>query len=112
MIKLFGQDIAKTFYQEKELVAWHTPSNLFIIFLGKIFIMVRTNGTLPYHCYSATNATDARIGCIPTVPTSPYRCVGQFANTDFDLLSRSGHDHLSKSVGFLGIGMHGFMLSD
>jgi hypothetical protein len=24
--------------------------------------MVRTNGTLPYHCYRATSATDARIG--------------------------------------------------
>jgi hypothetical protein len=43
--------------------------------------MARTNGTLPYHCYRATNATDARIGCVPTVPESPYRCVGQFANT-------------------------------
>jgi hypothetical protein len=46
--------------------------------------MVRTNGTLPYHCYRATNATDARIGCVPTLPESPYRCVGQFANTGRD----------------------------
>jgi hypothetical protein len=28
MINLYGQDIAKTFYQEKEPIAWHTPSNL------------------------------------------------------------------------------------
>jgi hypothetical protein len=46
-----------------------------------MLIMVRTNGTLPYHCYRATNATDARIGCIPTVTTPPYRCICQFANT-------------------------------
>jgi hypothetical protein len=43
--------------------------------------MVRTNGTLSYHCYRATNNTDARIGCVPKVPDPPYRCVGQFANT-------------------------------
>jgi hypothetical protein len=43
--------------------------------------MVRTNGTLQYHCYHATNATDARIGRVPTVPTPVYRRVGQFANT-------------------------------
>jgi hypothetical protein len=42
--------------------------------------MVHTNGTLPYHCYRATNVTDARIGCVPTVPTPLYHCVGQFAN--------------------------------
>jgi hypothetical protein len=35
--------------------------------------MVRTNGTPPYHCYRATNATDARIGWIPTLPDPPYR---------------------------------------
>jgi hypothetical protein len=29
MINLCGQDIAKTFYEEKELISWHTPSNLF-----------------------------------------------------------------------------------
>jgi MULE transposase domain len=48
--------------------------------------MVRTNGTLPYHCYPAANATDARIGCVPTVPDPLYRCVGQFANTCLKLL--------------------------
>jgi hypothetical protein len=26
---LYGQDIAKTFYQERELISWHTSSNLF-----------------------------------------------------------------------------------
>jgi hypothetical protein len=52
------------------------------IYLCKyLLIMVRTNVTLQYHCYRATNATDARIGCVPTVPTPVYRCVGQFANT-------------------------------
>jgi hypothetical protein len=43
--------------------------------------MVITNGTLLHNCYCATNATDAHIGCVPTVSTRPYRCVGQFANT-------------------------------
>jgi hypothetical protein len=53
-----------------------------LIYLCKyLLIIVRTNGTLQYHCYRATNATDARIGCVPTVPTPVYRCVGQFANT-------------------------------
>jgi hypothetical protein len=47
--------------------------------------MVRTNGMLPYNCYHATNATNACIGCVPTVPTPLYRCVGQFANTAFEL---------------------------
>jgi hypothetical protein len=26
---LYGQDIAKTFYQEKEPMSWHTPRNIF-----------------------------------------------------------------------------------
>jgi hypothetical protein len=29
MINLYGQDKAKTFYQGKEPIAWHVPSNLF-----------------------------------------------------------------------------------
>jgi hypothetical protein len=52
--------------------------------------MVRANGTLPYHCYRATSTTDARIGCVPTVTTPPYRCVGQFANTGSIVQSRTG----------------------
>jgi hypothetical protein len=29
MINLYGQDVAKTFYQERELISWHSSSNLF-----------------------------------------------------------------------------------
>jgi hypothetical protein len=28
-INLYSQDIAKTFYQQKGHISWHTPSNLF-----------------------------------------------------------------------------------
>jgi hypothetical protein len=63
--------------------------------------MLRTNGTLPYHCYRTTNATDAHISCVPTLPTPPYRCVSQFANTgclpDL-LLDYYRYSHVSRQL--------------
>jgi hypothetical protein len=46
--------------------------------------MVRTNGTLPYHCYRATNTTEARIGCVPTVPTPRTVVLVSFRNCQDD----------------------------
>jgi hypothetical protein len=61
MINLYGQDIAKTFIK-KESQCLGTRQAIFLTDLNyismQIFIMVRTNGTLPYHCSHATNGTD------------------------------------------------------
>jgi hypothetical protein len=48
--------------------------------------MVLSHRALPYRCYRATNATNVCIGHVPTVPTPPYRFVGQFANTAYRVL--------------------------
>jgi tetratricopeptide (TPR) repeat protein len=50
--------------------------------------MVLSHRALPYRCYRATNATNVCIGYVPTVPTPPYRFVGQFANTAFKQIRR------------------------
>jgi hypothetical protein len=72
MINLYGQDIAKTFYQEKEPVRWLTPSNL----VDRFYISCKYSLWYVQTVRYRTIAT-----ALPTLPTPPYRCVGQFANT-------------------------------
>jgi hypothetical protein len=64
MINLYGQGITETIYQEKELIAWHTPSNHFDRFDLYFYVNI-------YYGKYERYATDTRIGFTPTVRNPP-----------------------------------------
>jgi hypothetical protein len=82
-INLHAQQMAKTFYQEKEPVSWHTPSNLLDLF--DLFYVNIYHGT--YERYATVPLLPRyqryrRSYWLRTNATDPlYRCVGQLANT-------------------------------